>query len=223
MNQHTKVLIIEDHELIVWALTSVTRKRFKDIEIILYSAANFDEGVDILKNNLIDLILLDIDVPGGHSPSMITTLRKIQPDVPILVHSALPEEEYAVKYLTAGASGFLSKKAPMSIVPEAIALVLDGKKYISHLSHDLITEKYLKMASQAMKTPNGLYLTEREKEIIILLLKGKWTKEIANIVGLKLTTISTYKARIFEKFEVANQVELFLKVQKEMPELLSEL
>jgi DNA-binding NarL/FixJ family response regulator len=213
-----QILLIEDHEIIVWALTRIIEKGFKGTG--LFAASSFNEGLRILERNTVNLIILDIDMPDGNTPSMITDLHKVQSQVPILVHSGLPEKDYSLKYLGAGANGFVSKNAPFSTISDAISVVLNGKKYISTITHDVIAETFLNGNPKAPKKKENFYLTERENEVIRLLLKGKWTKEIAAELGLKVTTISTHKGNIFEKFGVDNSVELFIKVQEEMPELL---
>lgn len=218
MEQQTKVLIIEDHDIIVWALTNVIEKNFPDTALL--SALDFNQGLRILEENFIDLIILDVDLAGGNTPSMISDLRNIQPNVHILVYTGLSDEDNSLEYLVAGANGFLSKKVPLATVSEAMRLVMNGGRYVSPSLLHAITEKYLGNPSKLTKSRRSYELTVREKEVTMLLLKGKWTKEIADELGLKLTTVSTHKGNIFEKFEVDNSIELFLKIQKEMPELL---
>ena len=221
MEQVTKILIIEDHDIIVWALTNVIEKDFE--HAMLYSASDFNQGRRILEGNVVDLIVLDVDLSGGNNPTMISDLRNIQPGVQILVYTGLTDEDDSLKYLAAGANGFLSKKAPLSTVSDVMRLVLNGGRYLSSSLQNAITEKYLGNPSKSAKNKRNCDLTAREKQVAILLLKGKWTKEIADELGLKLTTISTHKGNIFEKFDVDNPIELFLKIQKVMPELIKQM
>ena len=217
MEQQLNLMIIEDHEIIVWALTSIIEKYLPNSNTT--SISSFPEGVDLLRDGYIDLIILDIKTPGGGTPKMITDLRQIQSDVKILIHTGLPEEEYAVQYLQEGANGFLSKNAPYETIIEAIRHVLSGRKYISPAIHRIIAENFLAPNEPSHKKLN-FEVSEREKGVIRLLLKGKWNKEIADELELKQTTISTHKGRIFEKFDVTNPIELYIKIQKIMPELL---
>jgi two-component system invasion response regulator UvrY len=218
MEQCTKILIIEDHDIIVWALTNVIEKDFE--HVMLYSASDFNQGLKILEKNHVDIIVLDVDLSGGNNPAMISDLRNIQPEVRILIYTGLTDEDDSLKYLAVGANGFLSKKVPISTVSGVIKIVLNGGRYLSSSLQNAITEKYLGNPSSPLKNRRNCDLTAREKEVVVLLLKGKWTKEIADELGLKLTTVSTHKANIFEKFEVDNSIELFLKIQKVMPELI---
>ena len=221
MEQETKILIVEDHDIIVWALTNVIEKDFE--HATLYSASDFNQGLRILEGNVVDLIVLDVDLSGGNNPAMISDLRNIQPGVQILIYTGLTDEDDSLKYLAAGANGFLSKKVPISTVSGVIKIVLNGGRYLSSSLQIAITEKYLGNPSSPLKNNRNCDLTAREKQVAILLLKGKWTKEIADELGLKLTTVSTHKGNIFEKFEVDNSIELFLKIQKVMPELIKQM
>lgn len=221
MESSIHFLIIEDHEIIVWALTSIIEKSF--FNPVLFTAATFEEGIKLIEGNFINLVILDIDVPGGNDTAMIQDLRKIQPQVQILIHTGADEEKYSLKYLSAGANGFISKKMPLTTISEALRQVLIGKKYISPVTHELIATNYFQAPLKKAKKGSVYNLSIREIEIIRLLLKGKWTKEIADALGLKLSTISTHKGRIFDKLDVQNIIELFRTVQKEIPELLEDI
>lgn len=218
MEPSIQILVLEDHEIITWALKRVIEKGIKST--VLNSAISFKDGLHLLEKKSVDLIILDIDLEGGNSTRMISGLRRVQPNVPILVYSGLDEAEYSLKYLEAGANGFLSKSAPVTAVLEAIMIILDGKKYISMLTHETITDMFLRDKAMSHRRGKDLHLTERERDIVILLLKGKWTKEIAEELGLKMSMVSTQKGKIFEKFGVDNPVELFIVVKEDMPELL---
>jgi two-component system invasion response regulator UvrY len=162
-------------------------------------------------------------VPGAHGIGMISDFRKVSPEVRILIHSGMDEKTYALQFLSAGANGFVSKLAEFSTVTEAIKMIMRGKNYVSPVTQGFISDKFFKGATKEGSSENDFNLTLREKEVTKLLLKGKWTKEIADELGLKLTTISTHKGRIFEKFNVENSIELYIKIQKEIPWLLDEL
>lgn len=220
MKQHRRILIIEDHEIVLWALVAIIEEKLPNTE--LHTAPTFEHGLSYLEKKSVSLIVLDIDVPGGNSPKMITLLRKIQPQVRILIHTAMNEEDFSVKYLTAGADGFLSKKAPFQSIEEALMTVLNGKKYMSLQTQSFIAENYLKNPYKKVKNDfNNVTVTPREREILYLLLSGKWTKQIAEELGIKWSTVSSHKMKILEKFDVTNVIELYRKIEKENPELLN--
>ncbi|WP_159478306.1 response regulator transcription factor [Dyadobacter sp. 3J3] len=218
MEHQDRILIIEDHELILWGLTAIIEDKFPEHGV--HSTPTFDHGFRFLEKNVVSMIVLDIDVPGGNTPEMITTLRSVQPEVRILVHTALSEESASMDYLTAGADGFLSKNAPFATIEQAIGTVLLGGKYMSQQTQSIIAQNYLRNLNKNTNIPCKVKVTPREAEIIGLILNGKWTKEIADELGIKWSTVSTHKLRIFEKFEVTNEIQLYQKIEKDMPELI---
>jgi two-component system invasion response regulator UvrY len=217
MDRQDIILIIEDHELILWSLVAIIEEKFQSYRV--QSAPTFDHGFNFLENHPVRLIVLDIDVPGGNNPKMITILRKVQPNVKILIHTAAREQDASMNYLTAGADGFLSKSEPIGMVEKALTTVLAGEKYMSQQTQGIVAQNYLKSLSNIGQPK--IKVTPREKEIINLLLSGRWTKEIANELGIKWSTVSTHKLRIFEKFDVTNEIQLYQKIEKEMPELIN--
>ena len=219
MKQQDRILIIEDHEIIQWALISIIEDKFPDYKVD--TAPTFNHGIDLLRKNPIKMIILDIDVPGGNNPMMVTMLRKVQSDVRILIHTATSEKEGSLKYLEAGADGFLSKNAPFETIEKAFATVLAGDRYMSQQTQNILAQSYLQNLSDGRRKQGKIKLTPRETEIVDLLLRGKWTKEIADELGIKWSTVSTHKLRIFEKFDVTNEIQLYQKIEKEMPELIN--
>lgn len=218
MEKTGKILIIEDHEIVVWALTTLIEDRFP--EMTVFSARTFENGLDILSKHRIGYVILDIDVPGGNSPKMIERIRAFQPAARILIHTSMPEEDYALRYLSAGADGFFSKTNPLGSLPDALRLLMEGKKYISEQTKQAIAENFFGDFDRQQKINTNTIFTSREKQVVHLLLKGKWTKEISEELGIKLSTVSTHKMTIFEKMQVTNAVDLFRKIQIQMPELL---
>ncbi|MBO9611359.1 MAG: response regulator transcription factor [Dyadobacter sp.] len=218
MNQPIRILLIDDHELILWALAAIIKEKIPDIEID--STQTLSQGLAILERSNIDLIVLDIDIPGGNSPKMIATLRNVRPQVKILIHTAMKEDDYSIEYLSAGADGFLSKAAPTDTVVEAIHTIMNGDKYLSNKTQNMLARSYLKNVTNPEKKKARITITPREVEIIKLLLLGKWTKEIAAQLGIKWSTVSTHKLSIFEKFGVTNVIQLYKKIEKERPELI---
>lgn len=216
--QQVKILLIDDHEIVLWALSSIVKDNIQDAE--LHTAITFGQGLALLEKHKVNLVVLDVDVPGGNGPKMIETLRNIHRSVRILVHTAMSEEDFSVKYLTAGADGFISKAAPFPTILEALTTVLKGEKYMSPKTQNFLAQNYLKSVTTSARAKKKVEVTPREAEIIPLLLEGKWTKEIASELGIKWSTVSTHKLSILEKFGVANVLELYKKVQKENPELL---
>ena len=195
MKHQKTILIIEDHEIILWALMITIGEKFPDY--VVHTAPTFDHGIHFVENNFVSLIILDIDVPGGNSTKMITFLRKAQPRVAILIHTAKKEEESALRYMTAGANGFLSKSSPFELIEKAISTVLEGQKYMSANTQNIIAQTFLRKIENGTLDQSKVEITEREREVIKLLLSGKWTKEIADELRIKWNTVSTHKLANF--------------------------
>ncbi|TDE14430.1 response regulator [Dyadobacter psychrotolerans] len=214
MTQHGHILMIEDHEIVVSAVKTILKTYYP--KTILHAAGNFQKGLRLLETGpAVDAVILDLDIPGGDSTKMIGALRQMQQDVPILIFTGQDEERYALRFLSAGANGFLSKNAPLEECVTALQAVVNHGKYVSKSVQQIITNNFFDRRISPKETKDHTELSHRENEILALLLEGKWTKEIATELKLKLTTVSTHKARIFKKMDVSNVIELFKKSKKE--------
>lgn len=206
-----KFLIIEDHELVAFSVTIIIENLFPDP--LVKHANSLAAATNLLSSGFVaDLIILDIDIPDGETYAMIGRLRHLQENVRILVFTGQKEEKFALNFLSAGANGFLSKNAPMEQIGVAIRQVLNGKKYITEQVQEQVAERFFnKVLGGSMDEP--VSLSPRETEVLDLLMEGKWVKEIALELNLKLTTVSTHKTRIFEKMKVNNLIDLFKKTR----------
>jgi DNA-binding NarL/FixJ family response regulator len=204
-----KILIVEDHAIVRMGIDFLMADLFQPVDV--HQASNFIIALELVQKNVFDLIILDINIPGGENSRMISKIRLVQPAVRVLVFSGLEEEMYALHYMQAGANGFLSKGASEDEYKTAILSVINNDKYIS----DKVQQQMMKnILDNKFLSANPLEdLSRRELEVMHLLAQGKWTKEIATALNLKETTISTYKARIFEKLEVGNIIEMFKKLE----------
>lgn len=204
-----RFLIVEDHAIVRMGIDFLITDLFQPVDV--HQVSNFTSALGLLHTNVFDLIVLDINIPGGENSRMIDKIRSIQPNARILVFSGSEEEIYALHYIQAGANGFLSKGASEEEFKVAILAVINNGKYIS----DKVQQQMVKnVLDNKYVSSNPLEdLSRRELEVMHLLAQGKWTKEIATFLNLKETTISTYKARIFEKLEVGNIIEMFKKLE----------
>ena len=197
-----KILIVDDHLVVRNGVAMVLEKQIEDVAIS--NAENFFDAIALLKEDAFDLIILDINIPGGKSTEMITDLRAIQPCVRILVFSAHEEEHYALKYITAGANGYLNKLCSEEKMMFAITSIFETSTYISaELVNKLVEAKGRKKAINPMDV-----LSKRELQIAQLLINGNGNLEISNMLDIHMSTVSTYKARVFEKLKINNLVEL---------------
>ncbi|MBC8644208.1 response regulator transcription factor [Flavobacterium lindanitolerans] len=153
--------------------------------ITVEHAESFTSVLNLLKTSVPDLLFLDINLPGGNSTKMIEKIRLSYPDLKVLMFSAYDEEQYALRYIHAGANGFLNKHSSESEIINAVQSVMETGKYISATVKEKILENVLH------KTPiNPLEsLSDREIEVAGLLAGGEGNLEIANQLNIQMTTL----------------------------------
>jgi len=197
-----KVLIVDDHPIVRKGLRQVLSE-VSDIEVTDEAGNAYDVPIKVRKRDF-DVVLLDISLPGGNGLDLLKQLKYEKPDLPILILSTHPEEQYAMRALKAGASGYLTKdKAPDELIT-AIRKVALGRKYISSFLAEKLANDYTKDVD---KMPHEI-LSDREYQIMILLSEGNSVNEIAEILSLSNKTIGTYRTRIMEKMEMKNNAEI---------------
>jgi two-component system invasion response regulator UvrY len=202
-----RILIADEQSVVRMGMKFLLSSMYTRTEI--HVASTFTEVLDSMNQNYFDLIILDVTIEKRTNMEIIDTIRSKQPNALILIFSGLNEQLYALRYLEAGANGFLSKNSSDEEHKIAIYSVLSSGKYISRKVQDrLLTSAFERKSLNPFDN-----LSSREMQIMLLLAQGKWTKEIATILNLKLSTISTFKARIFEKLDVNNSVDLFKKLE----------
>lgn len=197
-----KILIADDHSVVRQGVSLILREFFTDMEVVQIDT--FNHTLDMLNREQFDLILLDINLPGGNSVTMINDIRAIQLKVKILVFSAYDEDQYALRYIQAGADGYLNKLSSEEKIIEAVNTILNGELYIGDTIKNMLAQH-----PDAMLYDNPFFLlSNREMEITLLLVNGEGNLEIANKLNIRMSTVSTYKSRIFEKLGVSNVVSL---------------
>jgi len=166
-------------------------------------AEDIRELMDTLSNHQVDIVLLDINIPGGNNLQMIKSIKDKQHRLRILVFSAYDEMTYALRYIDAGADGYLQKDKGEEHIKEALNTVFRGGKYLGNdLREYLLRQRFISHRNPLDQ------LSSREMEVCQLLIKGMGVSEIANSLLLHTSTISTYKTKIFEKLGVRNTTDL---------------
>lgn len=205
------ILIAEDHGIVRLGTRLLIKEMYPLAQVA--EASNFKSTLQQLGKQHFDLLILDINIPGGDSIQMIQAVRNQQEDIPILILSSYDESIYAIRYLKAGANGYLQKESDPQEIKAAIHKVLHKEPYAS-----AAVQQQLFQSLSATRNPQGAFrlknLSDREIEIMQLLAKGISPTEIKNKLHIQLSTISTHKARIFEKMEVSNVVELAEKLRE---------
>lgn len=198
-----KILIADDHNIV--------RKGLMMILIEAYPFAHFKEAADSAEllmqvaKDTWDVIISDISMPGRSGAEVIKQVKELAPDTPVLILSTHPAEQYAVRTIRAGASGYLVKdSAPEELVKAVETVLVRKKRYITSEVADLLAEATSNGANILLHD----HLSEREFEVFKLIANGKKTSEIAEMLSISINTISTYKARILEKMHLKNNAEI---------------
>ena len=206
-NLPKKILLADDHSVVRQGISMILKESYEDLTIL--HAADFNEALHLLGTNLLYLIVLDISIPEGKGVQMVEMIKEISPEIKILMFSAYEEELYALRYLKAGADGYLNKLSSETEFRIAFKAMIEDGTYMS----EAIKKKIIS-ASLNKKSDNPLdILSNREIEIARLLVKGEGNLEIANKLNLQNSTVSTYKNRIFEKLSINNTVALVSLLQ----------
>lgn len=201
-----KILIADDHIIVRLGVSTAIKETLKNTEIV--HAENYDEVYDKLSKSRFDLLLLDINMPGGNNIKVIKELLDIQSDLKILVFSSYDESLYALRYIEAGAAGYVNKTTSMTEFTNAINSIFERGKYMSDAIKDLYVQK-LTTSKSKIDSLNPLYkLSNREMDVARHLIEGLGIIEVSSRLNLSSSTVSTYKSRIFEKLNVHNIPDL---------------
>jgi DNA-binding NarL/FixJ family response regulator len=155
-------------------------------------------------DNEIDVVVLDISMPGKSGLDLIKDLKQVQPLVKILMLSMYPEERFAMRSIKAGASGYLTKEMAPEEIVSAVRTIYSGRKYITPALADMIAEE---LQNPSEKVPHEL-LSDREFEVLCMLAIGKPVVEIASTLSLSESTVSTYRMRILQKMNLKTNSDL---------------
>lgn len=195
-------LIIDDHSIVRQGLTLLIKKNINFSEI--YSTSTLAGALNFLKSENIEYIILDINLPDGEGVYSIQKIKNRNHSAKILVFSGSDENIYGVRYIQAGANGFLSKLASEEEMISALQKFTETGEYYSSNIKEKIFENFI---SKKNANPIEL-LTEREMEVAMLLIKGYGNLEISSHLNLQKSTVSTYKNRLYEKLSIQNLPDL---------------
>jgi len=198
----TRVLVVDDHAIVRKGISQVVC----DVvgEPPAGEASSVPEAVARLTAEDWDLVILDLTLPGGSGLDVLEQVRALARRPAVLVLSMLPEGPIAIRCLRAGAAGFLSKESAADELAQAIRKVLDGGRYVSS---NLAEQLALEVARSDPRAPHER-LTDREFQVMHLLVDGRTVSEIAAELALSAKTVSTYRTRLLDKLGVRNNVEL---------------
>lgn len=199
-----RFLIADDH--------TVVRRGLKQILLEAFPSAFIEEvcdAEDLLKKvmrELWDVVISDISMPGRSGLEILQQIKLDHPKLPVLILSVYPEDQYAIRVLKAGASGYLTKDSAPEELVKAINQLLLGKKYIT----PSIAEKLATTLERDSEKMPHEYLSDREFEVMKQLASGRSVSEIADKISLSVTTVSTYRARVMTKMNLKTNADLTL-------------
>jgi DNA-binding NarL/FixJ family response regulator len=187
------VLIVDDHRLFRECLKNILKSE-ADLAVVA-EASNSAELLECLKSDNIDLITLDLSMPGISGLESIKFIRNKSSKIPILIVSMHPEDRFAIRCIKAGASGYITKERSPEELVSAIRKILLGGKYISTNLMQILSSENSPMDKEFSHND----LSDRELAVFIRLASGKKASEIAKELKLSVSTINTYRTRILEK------------------------
>lgn len=197
-----RFLLIDDHVVVRAGISTLLQRTFAPAEI--FEAANGREAMERLAERSYALVVLDIQMPGTDAQSLLADILLKYPDCKVLIFSMSSESVHAKRYLRYGAKGFVSKEVGLEEIIKAIRIILDNRRYISDsLATQLANESFDTLTANPFNK-----LSTREFEIASLLLTGQTISNIGAKINIRVSTVGTHKARMFEKLGVSNLLEL---------------
>jgi two-component system invasion response regulator UvrY len=196
-----RVLIADDHPIVRRGLRQIVADQ-SDMTVVA-DTGDGREALQLANTSPLDVIVLDMSMPGLSGLEVLNELKRQHPRLPVLVLSAHPEGELALRLLKAGAAGYLNKEIAPEELAGAIRRVAGGKKYVSPALAELLADSL-----QKGEAPLQASLSDREYQVLRLIASGKTVSEIAGEIALSVKTISTYRARILEKMNMRTSAEL---------------
>jgi two-component system invasion response regulator UvrY len=197
-----RILIVDDHAMFREGLKQILAKH-SDMRVV-DEAGNGQEAMEKILHHKLDVVLLDISLPGRSGADLLAEIKKEKPGLSTLVLSMHPEDQYAVRMMKAGACGYVTKESAADELISAIRKVAVGGRYISS---KLAEEMAVALDTNTPKLPHQT-LSNREFQVMRMLASGKSLKEIADELFLSEKTVTTYRARILEKMRLRNNVEI---------------
>ncbi|HKQ82599.1 MAG TPA: response regulator transcription factor [Steroidobacteraceae bacterium] len=199
----TRVMIVDDHALLRAGVREMLTDE-SDLEVVA-EAGSAEEALQLLRDGTqIDVLVLDISLPGQSGVDLLRQLKQDQPEIQILVLSMHPEKSFAVRLMRAGASGYVPKMIVPDELVRAVRAVGAGKRYITPTVAELLASEF---AAEA-EGPLHNRLSERELQVFTRIARGIAPAAMASELGLSVKTVSTYRARILEKMGMRSNAEI---------------
>ncbi|MEQ9569595.1 MAG: response regulator transcription factor [Longimicrobiales bacterium] len=197
-----RVLMADDHGIVRRGLRDILGDH-PDLTLVA-EAGDYPSLLALVEEHDADVVVMDIRMPGGNALDALSRMAAKRPELPVLVLSAHPEDQFALRLLKSGASGYVAKdSAPIELVA-AIRALADGRRYLS----SELTEQLASVYAGAGDEPLHARLSDREFQVFRLIASGRTVGEIAEELFLSVKTVSTYRARLLRKMGFSNNAEL---------------
>lgn len=197
-----KIVIADDHDIVRAGLKQIISDT-RDMKVTGESS-NAEQLIEMIKKNEYDVVLLDLKMPGMNGLDAIKYIKVLKPDLPVIVLSMHAEDQYAVRTIRAGASGYITKETASENLITAIKKAVAGGRYISPALAESLADS---IVWGGIDTPHD-NLTDREFQVMCMIASGKSVSEIASELFLSVKTISTYRQRLLAKMNMKNNSEL---------------
>ena len=197
-----RIIIVDDHAVMREGVKQILADDFPHAEFT--DASNAQELFDLLRAGTWSAVILDINLPGRNGIEVLKDIHQQHPNLPVLMHSMHPEDQFAIRSIKAGAAGYITKTDPPEELVRALNKILAGGKYITPALAERLA---MEVESPTDKHPHEL-LSDREFEVLRMIASGKTVSQAAVELSLSIKTISTYRARILEKMKMKTNAEL---------------
>ena len=208
MNKTIRVFVIDDHAIVREGVKQILAET-SDM-ICTGDADNGHEAIRLARKGEFDILLLDLSMPERGGIEILKQIRKEAPEIKVLVLSMHKEDQYAVRTLKAGASGYLNKQSAPDELVVAIREVLVGRKYISKELAQALAEQ---ITGDHQAAPHEI-LSDREYQTLTMIASGKCVSDIGKELNLSVKTISMYRSRLLQKMKLKNNAELMYYAMK---------
>ena len=196
------VLVADDHAVVRRGLVQIISDTM-DIEVA-GEAADANDVFERVRSREFDVVVLDLDLGQDSGLEVLRTLRAEFPDLPVLILSVHPEDQYAVRLLRSGAAGYLNKDSAPELLVKAIRRVAEGRRFVS----PEVAEDLLSQLDAEVDGPKHERLSDREFQVMRQIASGRSVSEIAEMLSLSVKTVSTYRTRVLDKMGMSNNAEL---------------
>ena len=197
-----RILVADDHEVVRKGLVNVLSETLKPIKID--EASNGQEAVSKASKTEYDLVVLDLKMPGKSGLDVLKEIKQHRPKLPVVILSMHPEEQFAIRSMRAGASGYLTKECAGDELVLAIRKALKGERYISGSLAEILADD---LGGDSEKSIHEI-LSDREYQVLLMIASGKPVGAIAKELCLSVKTISSYRTNILLKTRMKNNAEI---------------